>query len=301
MKSQSSNLRSAEIKRNTQPAFVYFFEYEGGTNYYFTSFDSDIVVSGELTGKFANPQTFTSAQVSHTPFVEDSSVKSNPITVSLAASDTALRKYFLTAPSQTINVEIYRINSASLPGPITYADLYMDFKGTCIGIGFKGYLIQASFLPPILQEDRQVPAFFYQKTCNHKLYGTFCGLTQSAWTNTSTITGISRLNKTIDVADLTIGTAARTITAETFQGGMIVDPAGNKIGIIAGELLPASAGVRLWLNSWPGTLIVSGTVALSAGCLKVPRICDIFYGNMGNFGGTPCIPITNPALNGIVV
>lgn len=300
MKSQSSTLRTAETGRQIQPAFVYFFTYENGGNYYFTNYDSDIVISGGPAGKFTNPQTFISAQVDHSPFVEDSNIKSTPIAVSLAASDTQLRKYFLTAPSQRIDVEIYRINSAALPGPIAFADLYMDFRGTCTGMTFKGYLVQGNFLPPILQEDRQVPAFFYQKTCNHRLYGPFCGLIQSDWTNASTITGISRINKTVDIADLTIGTAAKTITAETFQGGMVIDSAGNKIGIIAGELLPASAGVRLWLNYWPGTLAVSGSIQVSAGCLKVLRICDQFFGNAGNFGGTPYIPITNPVLNGIL-
>ena len=300
MKDQTTNLRNAEIARKTQPGFLYYFTYEGGSDNFFTSYDLDITIQNPPLGKWADPQIFTSAQISHSPFVEDSEVKSNPISVSLAATDVALRKYFLTAPSRQIDVEIYRLNSSTLPGPINYADLYMDFKGVCVSVGFKSYMIQASFLPPVLKEDRQVPAFFYQKTCNHKLYGKYCGLTQGAWTNTSTITGVNRVNKTVDIADLTVGTAAKTITKETFQGGMVVDSAGNKIGIIAGEMLPSAAGVRLWLNYWPGTMFVGGTIAVSAGCLKIVRICDRFFGNAGNFGGTPCIPITNPVLNGII-
>lgn len=301
MKDQSTNLRDAEEARQTQPAFLYLVNH-GGTKYFFTNYDSNISIEGGSAGGFSDPQNFTSSQIDHAPAEESAELSSRPVVVMLAASDTELRKYFLTAPAKEITIAIYRVNSASLPGPIDYADLYLEFSGVCQSVSFAGYQIDATFLPAVQNQERQIPNFFFQKTCNVALFSSFCGLNKELHKLTTTCAAVSRPNKTIDIANTTvnIGSPSRTedITAETFQGGRLRDPDGNEIAIIACE--PISGGARLWLAYWPGTLTIGSSVVLYTGCLKIVRVCNDFYENKANFRGMPYIPVTNPAVNSIV-
>lgn len=301
MKDQSTNLREAEEARQTQPAFLYLVNH-GGTKYFFTNYDTAIVIDNGSAGGFSDPQTFASTQIDHAPAEESAELSSRPVVLMLAANDTELRKYFLTAPAKEISLSVYRVNSALLPGPIEYADLYLEFSGICQSVSFAGYQIDATFLPLVQNQERQIPNFYFQKTCNVPLFSSFCGLNKELHKLTTTCAAINRANKTIDIANTTvsIGSPSRVedITAETFQGGRLRDVDGNEIGIIACE--PISGGTRLWLAYWPGTLAVSGTVVLYTGCLKIVRVCNDFYENKANFRGMPYIPVTNPAVNSIV-
>lgn len=295
MKDQSAILQAAENSRTTLPAFLYFLSYEGGATYFWTGFDQDFTVVGST--RFSDPQVFTSCQINHTPPVEETETRSQGVTVSLAATDTELRKYLITAPSKQIDIEIYRVNMANgFTGEVNFDDLYMEFKGTATSIAFKGYVISASFLPPVLHEDRQVPAFFYQKTCNHQLGNKFCTVDLTPWATTITVAAVNRVDKTIDFTNHTFANAV-TITDESFTGGKLTDASGNRVGILIGEA-NVGAGTRIWLNWWPG-INVGDTIVVSPGCLKIPRAC-IGFNNFANFGGTPCIPATNPVTNGVI-
>lgn len=301
MKEQSTNLRAAEQLRQTQPAFLYLINH-GGTKYFFTNYDADIVIDNGTAGGMSDPQTFTRSQIDHAPAEESAELNSQPVVVMLAANDVELRKYFLTAPTKEISVSIYRINSALLPGPLEYEDLYLEFVGICQSVSFVGYQIDATFLSSVQNQERQIPNFYFQKTCNVPLFSAFCGLNKELHKLTTTCAAVSRANKTIDIANTTIdiGSPARTetITAETFQGGRLRDASNNEIGIVACE--PISGGTRLWLAYWPGTLAVSSAVVVYTGCLKIVRVCNDFYENKANFRGMPYIPVTNPAVNSIV-
>jgi len=301
MKSQSTALRTAEKSRTTQPAFLYVFLH-GATSYYFTSYDANVTVNDGDSAGWDNPQEFTRAQIDHDLPEESAEGNEAAAQVALAANDTELRKYFLSAPTKKIQISIYRINSSSLPGPLDFADLYLEFKGICLSVNFAGYQISAAFVSLVQQQDRQVPIYYFQKTCNVALFSSFCGLNKELHKLTTTCAAVSRTNRTVDIADTTIdiGSPSRTedITRETFQGGKLIDPDGNEIGIVACE--PISGGTRLWLSYWPGTLATSSAISVYTGCLKIARVCNDFYQNLENFRGMPFIPSTNPATNSII-
>lgn len=299
MKDFSTTLLTNEKSRQTQPAFLYHISYEDGAEYFFTDYDQPITISGGTSVGFADPQTFTPVQISHDPPVADTETKSQAVNVQLAATDVELRKYFVSAPTKQITIEIFRVNSSSLPGELQFADLYMDFSGIALSVGFAGAIITASFLPPVLQEDRQIPSRFYQKTCNNRLGDKYCTVDLTAWATTVTVAAVNRVDRTIEFTNLHF-TNLFVITDESFSGGKIIDSLGNKVGVLLGEA-NTGAGTKLWLNWWPG-FTVGDTITVYPGCLKIPRICGVgMFNNFANFGGTPCIPITNPVVNSIIV
>lgn len=302
MKDQSATLRTAEQQRQTRPAFLYVFNQEG-TRYFFTSYDADISLTGGPLG-WADPQTFTRATVAHEqPGSESEEISAEPWKIGLAANDTLLRSYFALASTKTIAIQIFRLNSANLPGPIAFGDVYMDFSGVLDSVGFAGYSITATCLVPAVLENRNVPSFFYQKTCNHKIYGEFCGVIKGNFALSTTVAASNRVNRTVDFAVLTMNVDSPvreiTITRETFQGGYLEDSDGNKVGISACEIVGSST--RLWLNWWPGATLDTGeNFTVYPGCLNIVRVCRDFFNNVANFGGTPFVPATNPATNSII-
>lgn len=301
MKEQSANYRSAEESRLTQPAWLYRIK-SGASVYFYTSYDKSITVADGPALLMSDPQEFVSIPIEHQPPKESADRTTDPTIVAVAANDTLLRKYFVTAPTAEITIEIWRINSANLPGPIDYGDVFLDFKGICQSVSFAGYQIEAAFITPVQQEDKIVPAFFFQKTCNHVLGSTFCGVNKENFKLVTTIASVDRVHKTVTVANTTMNidspTRAITISEETFQGGQLVDSQGNRIGVIACDII--AGGTRLWLNYWPGTLVNGGAITVYLGCLKIMRVCETTFENKANFGGMPYIPITNPATNSIV-
>lgn len=301
MKEQSANLQSAEASRAIQPAFLYYVK-RGATEYFLTGYDKPIIVT-DGPAHMDDPQEFAVAQIDHNPPEETTEDSTQPTVVSVAAIDPLLRSYFLFPATDEISIEIYRVNSASLPGPISFEDLYLEFKGVCESVAFKGYQIDASFLAPVRQSESIIPRYFYQKTCNHTLGNTFCGVNRELFKLTTTLTAVDRITRSIKFAatSMTVDSPTRSIDieAETFQGGHIVDASGNKIGVIACE--PVSGGTVLWLNYWPGTLTVGATITAYLGCLKIIRVCEDTFQNLENFGGMPYIPASNPATNSLVI
>ena len=302
MKTQPTNFRTEERKQVGRRCWLYHFNYEG-THYYFASFDVDVTVTGGPGSKMADPQTFVASQISHTR--PEESIESMPsmITVSLPVTDVELRKYLLAVSPKKIDVEIWRVSSASLGGSIAYAnDLKMMFKGVVDSLAFDNLVVAANCVTQMAQEDRPIPNFMYQKTCNAMLYGALCGANKALFSATVSITAINKQSQYIDLTMTTInvGSPSRTvtITSETFAGGYVEDTDGNKMGVVATEL-PGGGITRLWLNWMPRTLAAAANVTVYCGCLRIKRTCDELFFNLPNFRGHPYIPINNPAVDGV--
>lgn len=304
MKSQSTNLRDAEQGQETQPVFLYFIDH-GDAQSFFTNYDQPITITGVPDARFADPQVFTPAQINHSRPDESADMTPRQVNVNLAANDPKLRVYFLTAPVKGIAIQIFRANSANITSSIDFADIMLEFKGIAQSAGFKGYNVSANFISPLLQEDRVIPRFFYQKTCNHQLYSKFCTVNKALYGTSISVVAVDRFNKTVDVTLTTIHVDSPTrdilITNETFAGGLLTDAAGNNYGIMACETgLGAGSTCRLWMEWWPPTIAVSDVVTIYPGCLLVPRVCNSTFNNLANFGGMPYVPTANPAIDSIM-
>lgn len=303
MKTQSTALRDNEQRQEIVPVFLYFIDYVD-SQVYFTNSDQDIIVTGG-TAKFgADPRTFAKAQIQHDRIDESADMTPRQVNVTLGANDPNLRAYFLSAPVKGISIEIYRANPTFLPGNIAFADILLEFKGVAQSCGFKGYTVSANFISPLLQEDRIIPRYTYQKTCNHQVYSKQCTVVKSLYATTVTVSAVDRFNKTVDVALATINvdspSRAIAITTETFNGGLLVDAGGNSYGIMANEIGISGSLTRLWLEWYPPTIQAGDTITIYPGCLRIPRVCNSLFNNLANFGGMPYVPTANPATDSIL-
>lgn len=288
MQNQPANLRAAEKGQQTQPAYLYIFDH-AGTKYWLTNLDADVTVAGLPGTLGSDPQTFTAAQVAHDTPEQSAELSSRQATVTVAVLDEEFRKYFVTAVAKKVKVRVYRVNSASLPGPLDYAtDCYMEFSGIAITPRFNDTAISIGFISEILQDDRPVLRFNYQAQCNHVLYGKGCFVNAAAHMKTTTISAANRSNRSIDVPIDTMPNGAGqqvAVTAKTFEAGYVYEAAtGNYIGIVASEVLSPTL-VRLYLQWWPPTLGEGATVDCAKGCQHTIEACKADFDNLNGQEG----------------
>lgn len=307
MKDQPADFRANERQQQVKRLHVYHFRYDT-THFYFANYDLDVNVIGGPVEKMSDPQIFTAAQIAHTNPDETTDSAPAAVNVMLSALDAELRKYFITVSPREIEVEIWRVSSAALPGDLDYDDdMRMVFRGIVESITFNDVTITATCITHLMQENRTIPSYFYQKLCNHTLYSDLpgCGVDKALFNVSISLSALNRPSSYVDITStsINVGSPSRsvTITNETFVGGYVEDSLGNKMGIQACEVLPAAAGTRLWLSWMPRTLTSGNTVTVYCGCLYIKRTCHDLFNNLPQFGGTPYVPVNNPAMDGVKV
>jgi len=307
VKSQPAAFRTQERSQTPQRGFLYRFDYEG-TSYYWTRWDKDLTVTGGPVSKMADPQVFASGAIAHSNTEESVDAAPSGVVVSISANDPQLTAYFLTVAPKRIDVEIWRVSSSALAaGTLAYDDdLWMVFRGVVDAVGFEGQVISARCSTLLSQEDRQVPNFYFQKTCNSLLYDQTpgaCQVNPALFNVATSAAAVNRPGGYVDISQtsISVGSPSRsvTITPETFQGGVVVDSDGNRMSVLACDVLPAAAGTRLYLAFVPRSLAASDSITVFCGCLHIKRTCHELFRNLPNFAGTPYIPITNPAIDGV--
>lgn len=309
MKAQPTDFRTEERSQTPQRTYLYHFNYQG-THYYYTNYDQDLSIIGGPGTKMADPQPFLAVQIAHGNREESMDSVPTGIMISLAATDSELRKYFITVSPKQIDVEVWRVNSASLPGALAYADdMKMIFKGIVDSISYDDQIVTASCITLMQREDMPIPRFFYQKMCNHMLYDPAVGSCQvnpALYEVSLAITTLDRPSGWIEFNALTtinVDSPSRTITItqETFHAGTVADADGNQMGVLVCQPLTGPTRVRLWLTWMPRSLTAGATVTLRCGCLYIKRTCHDLFNNLPNIGATPYVPIANPAIHGINV
>lgn len=282
MQTQPDNLRNAERATETRPAYLYHFIH-GGTAYYITNYDRDIVTTGSIE------RTWTAGQVGHELGEGSAELSQRQATVALGILDAEFRKHFLTAPPQRATVAIYRLNSGALPGPLDFAaNAFMEFSGVALGPSFSDATIAITFASELAQEDRAILRFNYQPQCNHVIYGGGCFVDRNAHKITKTVSLANRANRYIECAIATVPNASggtTPVTAQSFEGGYLLEVAtGNLVGIVSSALLGGGM-VRLFLQWWPTTMLAGVSVTLFKGCRHTKAGCTEDFDNLdGQFG-----------------
>lgn len=132
----------------------------------------------------------------------------------------------------------------------------------------------------------------YLPTCRHRLYGTaatglagFCGISQTAFTSTGTITGViaSKWSFSISVVQ----------PDGYYTGSSITFTSGNNAGLTFEVKNHSANTIDLYLPT--AFLVNSGDAfSITAGCDKTMATCKARFNNVNNFGGFPHIqPQTN--------
>lgn len=307
MKNQPASFRTEERKQEERGTHLYMFRY-GATSYFYCSHDLDIVVNSGPVAKMSDPQTFSASAIMHTRPDESIDKLPGSVSITLPANDAKLRTYLLATSPTLIEVFIWRVSSASMPGPLVYSDdTRIIFVGQVEAITPADGVIAVICSPSTRRDDEVIPNYYYQKECNHILYSQHvggCKVNRALFTVSLTIGGLDRDNGYIDfnaITTINVGSPSRsiTITAETFHGGIVKDADGNEITVLLCQLLTGPTRVRLWLSWIPESLQASDAVDVSCGCLLIKRVCHTLFQNLPNFGGTPFVPTNNPAIDGI--
>lgn len=302
-KSHPTEFRAAEAERKTRGTYIYIIEH-GSELFHLANFNEDIVVTGLPVAKGTDPQTFTKAQINHSAAEQRSEINANNVDLAIGINDSewsaVLREMAIYTTPSTIRVSIIRVNSASLPGPIVYGtDTYTVFKGVATLLGMQAGSISLSLVSLIMQTDGKIPRYFRQKTCQHMLGGALCqvDLDDTAFHIVTTIDDLSLRGRSVDVLETTLD--GNAITAETFQGGKLIetDFDDNTISILATELI--SGGVRLYLAWWSRTLAAAENIKIVRGCNRTLTQCETVFDNVANFGGQPWIPDISPSVHGL--
>jgi len=301
MKTHPVNLRTGERSETTRPVYAYIIEH-GTELFHLTNLDEDVVISGLPATHGSNPETFVPASVGHSAVAQRSEINAPNITLTISLQDNAfseeLRAMILTAVPKKTTVIIARLNPSSLSGLTWASDAYVVFKGIAVSLSFQRATISISLVSIIMQNEGKVPRYFWQKTCQHMLYGDACGVNPEAANNklSTTIAAVSARARFVDVADTTIN--GNTIVNTTFQGGK-VKIGTEEISIVSSTILGGGGGTRLYLAWWSTALVASASISVYRGCLRTVDACENTFSNLSAFGGFPYIPDVNPTTHGI--
>jgi hypothetical protein len=309
MKTQPGTYRTAERAEKIRPIYVYIVDH-AGTLYHFTNSDQAINLINLPATHGSDPQAMIGAQVSHSAIKQDSEINAPQVQMNIGVNATsfanALKSYILQMVPDAITVTIARINPLAVDGvDVDWTqDAYVVFKGVVTNISFNRSVMQLNLISLIMQNEGMVPRFYWQKTCQHMLYGTQCGVTadQAAFRITTTAAAVDPRWRSVDITETTLD--GNVIDEKTFQGGMLYEFDGGaniiaRIRIDGSLILPAAAGVRFYLGWWSNTLAAATNIKVFRGCDRTAKQCAEVFPNKANFGGQAYIPNINPTINGI--
>lgn len=301
MKTHPTAFRDGERRESTRPVYAYIVDH-GGTLYHLTNLDESFSLTSLPVTHGSDPQTFTPAQIGHSSVDQQSEMNSPNVMVTLGLNGStaaqALKALVLTAVPSKITVIIARLNPEALTSLDWEEDAYVIFKGVATNVSFARYTMQLSLVSVLMQNEGKVPRYFWQKTCQHALYGDLCGADPEDADNklSTTIAAVSARAKFVDIADTTLN--GNAIASTTFQGGTLT--IGSEVfQILASTLIGGGGGTRLYLVWWSTSLVASASVVVRRGCRRTVEDCEGIFDNLANFGGMPYIPDVNPTVNGI--
>jgi hypothetical protein len=264
---------------------------DSGLQIRLTSFDRNITIGGVLPTGWQNG-TFTRQPCTHDDIKLDSETTTQGVAFSIQSNHPIFIRYFQTAPTTRITIDIYRCTNVDTPD--FAQDIFYSFAGELNGCSFQDNTYTGTFTAVALNLDRPVPRVFYQRRCNHDLYGPGCKVDSTAHTWTGNIiTGFNRYSKQINL------TTFDNISAGLFTSGYLVEPqTQSKIGIIVGKDGVGAARV-IYTAYWiPELELVGAELTLVEGCPRTIPGCKRFD-NLPNFLGMPKIPVQNPSIDGV--
>jgi uncharacterized phage protein (TIGR02218 family) len=132
------------------------------------------------------------------------------------------------------------------------------------------------------------PYLTYQPGCQWPLYGAGCTLNPASFAVAGSVSagsGALLLNTSLTQVD------------QYFSQGYITFTSGANVGVTRGirQYVNASGQILLWIPL-PNTPALGDTFNAYPGCDKLQSTCSGKFGNLGNFGGYPNIPIPETAI-----
>lgn len=253
----------------SRPVELYVFQ-TPTTTYRLTSYYRDFVYGGN---------TYTSIPEARSNLItaDASQSSSDDFSVEIPATHALAQAYAGFIPPREVVVTVLRYQPIS--------NLAMAIGGGYVtALSFKGRM--ASFRVPGASDAfaTQINAVSASRICNHILYDSLCTLDRAAFAVAATVIAITVDHKIVTVS--TIGghpdqwfQHGEILHTTTQERRSISDQTGTVVKVTYRE--PVSVGI-------------GDSITLYAGCDHTIGTCKTKFSNVGNFGGLPRLPISNP-------
>lgn len=249
-----------------------------------------------------NAKTYVPIAISRSDPDLQSVTSQRNLIVTVPADNAFVQRYVSTVPASIDDFKLFRQHTTDggTPETVTY------FSGQVVSVAFKDKIAEITIenFGSIL--DRLVPQQTSRNPCNHILYDSKCGVTDTSFAITGVVTTISGdgLELTLDTGSNTIPDTGLELTAQLnsdptfFNGGFlarsnielrmvraVVNDMGNKATITV--LFPLQ------------TIDTGVALTMFAGCDHQLPTCIDKFDNVDRYGGFPFIPEKNPFIIGV--
>lgn len=296
MPDQNPAFLGEEQSPHLTAAYAYVIEEPGGTRMFLTQWTAPVSISGLPAAMGADdPQEFTPAPIRHGPITTSDRFEQRSTSISLSTEDQTMRRFFTTAAPVRLKAWIMRLVGTNLR---TGTDLAYSNNAIVVEAGilsnwtFKGNEIAVAVTPEAFHTDRAIPRFYFERQCNHQLYGPDCGLDKADFSWETTIVSLNPAQREIVVVG-----QAPSVAETRFNSGHLFHP-GTGLFFTIGWSAYDSGNTKLKMITWHPELEVGDPITAYHGCRHTTTDCSLFE-NEANFGGFPFVPNTNPTLNGV--
>lgn len=224
-------------------------------------------------------QTFAPEQIDRSEIEEAEELSRANVTVTVPRDFHIAEEFRISPPSYVILLSIYTMHDGDSERKLRWSGRVLNAAWEGISAALHCESILTSLQRPGLRR-------LYQRGCPHVLYGTKCGLLDSAYkvpTAVATVTGIS--------VAVTVGDIAPD--GDGFYAGGFVE-----VEVVPGKFarraIRDQVGDILTLTHPIVDLAPGMAIDVYPGCDHTLATCNTKFANALNFGGTPFITVKNP-------
>lgn len=278
------------------PAYLYIIRHDDGTQQHWTSYDRPVIGINIPTSLVpAGTAEFLPSQIKHGPIASNDRFEERTVTLAIQSDDERLRRFFIMAAAVKLECWIIRVSVEFMPESVDFLTQVFVVESGILGkFAFSGNTIAAELTPEPFYMGWSIPRHFFQRPCNHALYGFACGVDKTAHQFVSEILSVDSAER-----EIVIEGRKPAVGGDYFEAGMFDHPAtGLKFAIIWSEHTGTDETL-LKLSYWHPELAVGQALTAYAGCKHTVADCTARFDNAANFGGFPWVPSKNPVTNGV--
>lgn len=262
----SSTYIANEEAIQRKPVELYHIWRDGGGDLYYTSGDVDVVFE---------TNTYTPATIRRKAIERTSDLDTTTLTIQALNLDAPISDFFEINPVEVIWISVSKLHREQDPleANVIFLGLIRDvaFSGVAAEIhcvGFEHFL------------NMPVPQWRFQKTCNHKIFDSNCGLDRASYKTTTIIT--------LDATGTQLTSTDFGSQEDGYFTGGVVDFENEHRPIIAhtGDLITLAYRMK--------NLETNDTVDVYPGCDGRPETCRDKYNNIVHGLWFNYIPKENP-------
>ena len=194
--------------------------------------------------------------------------------------------YFSPGQPNPVFIKLY-IATREVVGPL-YPALVLPavkyiWSGAFEGVSVADKTMTLTFSSPLTTALRtRTPDFYFQRSCNHDLYGPHCGADITENTVDASIASITGNGAVVTVSASSL-TAAQQVTGY-FNGGTLIH-----IDSSQSRTIKSHDGVNFQLD-YPLPSTTTRGCRVTRGCNHQPTDCKEKFDNLSNFGGFALVP-----------